>query len=230
MPYQELDLNLTDKQSMLRDMVNKFAMEVVRPTGIAIDRIDDPVEAINHTSPLWGCINQYRELGLHKRGLPSAVGGLGDSFDPLSMILVSEALAYADAGLATTLGAGAATFRIATMVDDAEMQGWARDFCADTSGEISGCWAITEPNHGSDWMNAVDTTNDNAKVGPDLRAKLYGDEYVLNGQKSSWVSNGALATHATLHVALDESAGMQGTGACGSAIGFAGNFKRQSAG
>jgi len=212
MSYPELDQNLTDEQKMLQQMIEKFAMEVVRPAGIEIDKIADPAEAINESSPVWSTIRQYRELGLHKRGMPESVGGLGGQFDPMSMILAGEALSYADTGLSTTLGGGSATFRFAAMTDDAEMQGWAKDFCADTSGEISGCWAITEPNHGSDWMFAVDDENANPEMGADLKAKLHGDEYILSGQKSSWVSNGALATHATLHVGLDDSKGMQGTG------------------
>jgi alkylation response protein AidB-like acyl-CoA dehydrogenase len=212
MSYADLDLNLTDEQKIMRDMVEKFAMEVVRPAGIEMDKISDPAEAIDSSSILWSTIKQYRELGLHKRDMPEAVGGLGEELDPMSMILAGEALSYADTGLSTTLGGGSATFRIAAMIDDPEMQGWAKDFCADTSGEISGCWAITEPNHGSDWMNAVDTENADPRIGPDLKAKLHGDEYVISGQKSSWVSNGALATHATLHVALDDTRGMQGTG------------------
>lgn len=212
MSYPDLDLNLTDEQKMLRQMVEKFAMEVVRPVGIEMDKIADPAEAIAGSSPVWSTIRQYRELGLHKRGLPDSVGGLGGQFDPMSMILTGEALSYADTGLATTLGGGAATFAMAAMTDDAEMQGWAKDFCADTSGEISGCWAITEPDHGSDWMFAVDTENTNPEIRPNLKATLHGDEYILSGQKSSWVSNGALATHATLHVGLDDSKGMQGTG------------------
>jgi alkylation response protein AidB-like acyl-CoA dehydrogenase len=212
MNYPDLDLNLTEEQKMLQEMVEKFAMEVVRPAGIEIDKIADPAEALDGSSPVWSTIRQYRELGLHKRGLPETVGGLGGQFDPLSMILTGEALAYADTGLSTTLGGGSATFRMAAMTDDTEMQGWAKDFCADTSGEISGCWAITEPNHGSDWMHVVDTENASPEIGPDLKARLHGDEYILTGQKSSWVSNGALATHATLHVGLDDNKGMQGTG------------------
>lgn len=212
MSYPDLDLNLTDEQKMLRQMVEKFAMEVVRPAGIEMDKIADPAEAIAGSSPVWSTIRQYRELGLHKRGLPESVGGLGGQFDPMSMILTGEALAYADTGLATTLGGGSATFAMAAMTGDAEMQSWAKDFCADTSGEISGCWAITEPDHGSDWMFAVDTETTNPEIGPNLKATLHGDEYILSGQKSSWVSNGALATHATLHVGLDDSQGMQGTG------------------
>ena len=45
-----------------------------------------------------------------------------------------------------------------------------------------------------------------------MKAVLKGDEYIVNGEKSSWVSNGTIATHAILHVSIDPSRGMQGQG------------------
>ena len=71
-----------------------------------------------------------------------------------------------------------------------------------------GCWAITEPDHGSDWILG----GNDPQCGPSVKAVLKGDEYILNGEKSAWVSNGTIATHATLHVSLDPSRGMQGQG------------------
>jgi alkylation response protein AidB-like acyl-CoA dehydrogenase len=41
---------------------------------------------------------------------------------------------------------------------------------------------------------------------------LKGEEYVINGEKAAWVSNGTIATHAVLHVGLDPSKGMRGQG------------------
>jgi alkylation response protein AidB-like acyl-CoA dehydrogenase len=87
-----------------------------------------------------------------------------------------------------------------------------RDYVEDTDAEIIGCWAITEPDHGSDWILGADPVMENPKTAPSLKAVLKGDEYILNGQKSAWVSNGTIATHATLHVCLDPSKGMHGTG------------------
>jgi len=41
---------------------------------------------------------------------------------------------------------------------------------------------------------------------------LKGDEYIVNGEKSAWVSNGTIATHAVLHVGLVPEMGMAGSG------------------
>jgi alkylation response protein AidB-like acyl-CoA dehydrogenase len=50
------------------------------------------------------------------------------------------------------------------------------------------------------------------RLGPGLAAVRKGDEYILNGSKAAWVSNGTIATHAILHVGLDSSLGMHGSG------------------
>ena len=108
------------------------------------------------------------------------------------------------------------------MSGDAEMRGWAEDYVNDLSGEIVGCWAITEPDHGSDWVNAGDEALATRKSAPQVKAEKKGKEYILNGQKSAWVSNGTIATHASLHVSLDPEKGMQGTSVCILPLGLPG--------
>ena len=49
-------------------------------------------------------------------------------------------------------------------------------------------------------------------ISPQVKGVLEGDEYIVNGQKAAWVSNGTIATHAVLHVGLDPSKGMRGQG------------------
>jgi alkylation response protein AidB-like acyl-CoA dehydrogenase len=74
-----------------------------------------------------------------------------------------------------------------------------------------GCWAITEPDHGSDWILADTSIGRDPKLAANLKAKKEGDAYIVNGQKSAWVSNGTIATHALLHACIDPSRGMAGT-------------------
>jgi alkylation response protein AidB-like acyl-CoA dehydrogenase len=47
-----------------------------------------------------------------------------------------------------------------------------------------------------------------------LIARAEGDDWVLNGQKSAWVSNAPLATHAMLNVQLEPGAGLERGGVC----------------
>lgn len=208
MPIREIDLNLTDEQVALRDMVRRFGAEVMRPAGEALDKIADPADAIAKGSPLWDVMKQYRELGFHKRAIPKSMGGMAGELDPMSGILVGEEMGYADAGLSISLGCAGMPFGYAAMAPNPKLQQLARDFVEDLACEMVGCWAITEPDHGGDWSLG----GDDPACGPSLRGVLKGDEYIVNGQKSAWVSNGTIATHAVLHVGLDPSKGMHGQG------------------
>jgi alkylation response protein AidB-like acyl-CoA dehydrogenase len=213
MNYPDLDVNLTDEQRASQDMARRFATEVARPKGIELDRLADPQEVIDKGSALWDVIKTHRELGLHKRALPPSMGGMAGELDPLSNLLINEQLGYGDSGLAISLSAAGSPFAYAAMMEDDEMRGWAEDFANDTSGEIIGCWAITEPDHGSDWVMSGEDFAKDPKIAPQLRATKKGNhEYVLAGQKSAWVSNGTLATHASLHLSLEPEHGMQGQG------------------
>src|SRR3972149_5861932 len=45
----------------------------------------------------------------------------------------------------------------------------------------------------------------------EVMARLDGDEWVINGQKSAWVSNGTIATHTLGFFCVEQSQGMAGT-------------------
>jgi alkylation response protein AidB-like acyl-CoA dehydrogenase len=208
MSYREIDVKLTDEQIAMRDTVRKFGREVMRPVGIELDKLHDPAEVIAEGSPLWAVFKKYRELGLHRSDLPKALGGMAEEMEPMSRLLIGEELGYADAGLTISLGVSNMPFAMAALFPDPTMQELARQYVEDTEGKMIGCWAITEPDHGGDWSLG----GANPKCAPSVKGVLKGDEYIVNGEKSSWVSNGTIATHAVLHVSLDPSKGMEGTG------------------
>ena len=204
----ELDLELNDEQKAMRDMIRKFGAEVMRPVGIELDKLADPADVIANDSKLWDAFKQYRELGLHKMRFSKAVGGMAEDIDPLMRFVIQEEMAYADIGLSISLGAAGGPFAFAQFSPNPKVRALAQDFLNDDSGNLIGCWGITEPNHGGDWGAA----NDDPSITPDLKGVLKGDEYILNGQKSAWVSNGTIATHSLLHIGLDPSMGMAGAG------------------
>jgi alkylation response protein AidB-like acyl-CoA dehydrogenase len=212
MEIRDLDINLTDEQKSMRDMVRKFGAEVVRPAGISLDKLHNPADVIAEGSILWDVYRQFRKLGLHKGTIPKTAGGIVGDLDPMSLVLMTEEMGYADPGLAISFGVDSMPFAVAAMSPDPELQGWAKDYCADTEAQLIGCWAITEPDHGSDWILSSTEETASPNVIPRVRAVLKGDEYVINGQKSAWVSNGNIATHANLHVSLEPTKGMAGTG------------------
>jgi alkylation response protein AidB-like acyl-CoA dehydrogenase len=212
MGYLELDVNLTEEQKAIRDLSRKFAMEVVRPAGIELDRLADPGDVIADDSMLWDVLRKFHELELHSLGIPKSVGGMAEESDPLASVLMTEELSYGDVGVAASLLISNFTFAFAAMCEDKEVQNWAWDYCEDKKGIVRGCWAITEPDHGSDWWFGNEPAFGDSKCAPSLKAVLKGDEYILDGQKSAWISNGTVATHALINVSLDPAKGMQGTG------------------
>ncbi len=196
-----------DFQAML-DVVAKFSMEVMRPAGIELDKMANPEDVIAPSSVLWDVHKTFRELGLHTTQIPKQLGGMAGEADPNIALRIVEQMGYADAGLTISLGVSSRTFNIAALFPDPEIQQLARDFVEDREAKMIGCWAITEPDHGSDWTLG----GARPECGPSVKAVLKGDEYILNGEKAAWVSNGTIATHATLHVGLEPARGMRGHG------------------
>jgi len=206
MPLVELDTNLTDEEKAVRDTAHKFAEEVLRPAGTELDRLQDPKDVIASDSVLWGVFEKYRELGL------DTFDEGGDDTDPAQTArlrcLINEEVGWGDSGLAISLGV--ATFHRVF----ARMSGrpaLIERFCQDGSTDI-GCWAVTEPDHGSDTLGFDQPHFDDPKIRPNCIARLEGDEYVINGQKAAWVSNGTIATVAALFCTTDPSQGFKGGG------------------
>ena len=85
-------------------------------------------------------------------------------------------------------------------------------FVAEKNPRQIGCWAITEPDHGSDqFMGGTPQFRDPDIFGQ-VTAQADGSDYLINGQKAAWVSNGTIATHAVTYLSLDKSKGMAGGG------------------
>ncbi|HSR11511.1 MAG TPA: acyl-CoA dehydrogenase family protein [Thermodesulfobacteriota bacterium] len=208
MACRDIDIHVSAETKSMLEQVRRFSMEVMRPMGIVLDRLSTPEEVIAGNSPLWRVFRGFRELDLHLLQIPKALGGMAEDLDPMAGVLITEQLGYADSGLTISLGVSCLPFNYAALFPSPEMQQLARDFCADREGKMIGCWAITEPDHGTDWVLG----GKDPRCGPSVKAVLKGDQYILNGEKAAWVSNGTIATHAVLHVGIDPSRGMEGQG------------------
>ena len=209
MPYREIDLNVSKEAQAMQKEVREFAKKVMRPVGIELDKLPDPADVIADGSVLWDAFKAYRELDLHLLGMPKAFGGMAEDLDPMAAYLIGEEMGYGDVGLAVSLGVSNMPFAFAALFQHVpELKQLARDYCEDKTGQMIGCWAITEPDHGGDWSLG----GDDPKCGPSVTGVLKGDEYIVNGEKSAWVSNGTVATHAVLHVGLVPEKGMAGSG------------------
>jgi alkylation response protein AidB-like acyl-CoA dehydrogenase len=202
-----LNVNLSEEHIALRDAARKFFGEVWRPAAIELDKLPDPQEVIAEESILWNVLRQAWKLGYHKMLFPKELGGL--ELDILSLALISEEMGWAAPDLAICLAVCTTPFAYAQLSPDPEIRDLTRKFCEDTEAKMTGCWAITEPDHGSDWILSEGEPGKEFKFTPQVRAVLDGDHYVINGQKSSWVSNGTFATHAALWLCLDPFKGME---------------------
>lgn len=196
--------------SELKKAARAFAKEVVRPVGIKLDRLQDPEQVIHKDSPLWDVYREFHERGFRHVIIPKAFGGYREDLPSIAQHILFEQMGYGDAGLAISLAAQCMTFYIAVISQDKQIRSLAQEFIEDKDANMIGCWAITEPEHGSDWVLGTTPKGKDPRLAPTLRAIKQGDEYILNGQKSAWVSNGTIASHAILHVGIDQARGMHG--------------------
>ncbi len=212
MSYLDLNLSLTEEDIQLREAAHKFAKEVMRPIARELDLMS-PEEALAEDSPLWEFMRKAYELGYHKIIMPEEVGGLGAT--PLQAHIVFEELGWGSFGLAVLLAVAFLPFYGLLLSGNQELiEKFTVPFCACDDGSIRGCWAITEPDHGSDAFGHGEEFFESPSMRANVQAQLEGDEWVINGQKAAWVSGACTATHVMMHPQIDQSRGMAGFGIC----------------
>ncbi|MFO1198108.1 MAG: acyl-CoA dehydrogenase family protein [Burkholderiaceae bacterium] len=197
------DPQATDVERATWEVAHRFARDVMRPAGVKLDKLA-PEDVIAQDSILWQVFAAFAETGL---GAVGAATDLTPSEQANLRCIVSEELGWGDAGLAISLGVASMPTRMALMTGNAAI---AERFPAGTLG----CWAITEPDHGSDNID-IDGSfmHPRGRAGrPNCVARRVGDQFVISGQKSSWVSNGTIARAAALFCAVDLGDGAQGRG------------------
>jgi len=184
----------------------------MRPVSIELDRMTAD-QVIAENSPLWDFMEHAYKLGFHTILLPEFYGGQG--MTPLQTHLIFEEFGWASFGLSVFLIVACFPFYCACMTADDELvDAFVKPFCECRDGSIRGCWAITEPDHGSDVIAVGEECFTSPQMVGSVQARLDGNEWVINGQKSSWVSGGTVATHALLHCQVDSSKGFAGNGIC----------------
>jgi len=211
-PYLELDKDLSPELQQLKQQIHRFAAEVCRPASVALDKMD-PESVIARGSILWDVFRQAYEQGFHTRGLAPELGGV--DFGPLGNHIVAEEMGWGSADFAIALGVTSFPFTFAA-AQAAErprlLEEVVKPFAADREGKYIGCWAITEPGHGSDTLMMGTEFHRDPDIWWGVTARQDGDEWVINGQKSAWVSNGTIATHALTFLGIDRERGMGGGG------------------
>jgi len=198
----DIDYDLSEEERAIRDTVHRFAAEVLRPAGQKLDRLSAE-DVIASNSLVWSVHEQWDALGVRL----FTAEDTGFSPEQLARLgcLVNEELGWGDSGLAISIGAAEFPAMLAQASQNPELK-------EIFSPSRVGCWAITEPDHGSDELDFHDDPNRPALRKPNCIAKRSGDDYVVNGQKAAWVSNGTIAETAALYTAVDNGDGSTGCG------------------
>lgn len=169
---------LTEDQEAIRDMARDFARSEVLPGATERDQ--------SHEYPK-DLVQMLGELGLLGVFIPEAYGGSG--LDVFSYVLALEEICYADAGVGVIMSVqnSLASYPILAFGTEEQKQAYLPRMA---SGETIGCYALTEPNAGSDaGSQRTRWTRD-------------GDDYLLNGTKV-WITNGPQAQVCVTYASSD---------------------------
>jgi len=163
-----LDSRLTEEERMVRDTARDFCQEQLMP---------DIVQAARNEHFDREIMSQFGELGMLGVTIPEKYGCAGLS--SVAYGLVAREVERVDSG-----------YRSAMSVQSSLVMHPIHEFGSEelkekflprlATGEIVGCFGLTEPNAGSD------------PSGMETRARRDGDDYILNGTKT-WITNSPIA-------------------------------------
>jgi len=181
-------LELTAEQAMIRDMAREFAQEHVAPIASEIDR-----EArFPHET-----VKRMGELGLLGIMVPEAWGGSGA--DTVAYVVALEEVAKACASHAVVMSVNNSLYcdPVLKYGTDAQRTRFLKPVA---SGHALGCFALTEPEAGSDARNQHTI------------AVREGDDYVITGRKL-FISTGREASFALVFAQTDRERAHRGISA-----------------
>lgn len=163
-----MDFELDEELHLVRDMARDFATRELLPRAARHDRqgfIDPEV------------LDGLGELGLMGLTIPEEFGGAGMSNLALSLVLEEINAACASTGVMLSVHNSLLSAPLRKYGTPEHQRTWMPRLA---TGEIIGCYCLTEPNAGSDAGALV------------THARLDGDAWVLDGTKI-WVTNGGIA-------------------------------------
>ena len=193
-----LEAKLTEEEQAIQDAAHRFAAEVMRPIGEKLDKMT-PEEVVAEGSPLFEYMAKLQESGILDLG---ALAELDDYQKSRIFPIIFEEFGWGDSGLAIAALASSIPAFAAHSTGDAEI--------IEKFGNVPGCWLATQPERGSD---LVDMEGSEVRPGAtqskgNLRAKVDGDEIVISGQSSAWVSFAPLAQTALAYLPCDYGKGL----------------------
>jgi acyl-CoA dehydrogenase len=167
--------------SKLLAEVRRFVREECMPAEEAVDRDDRIPEPL---------VERMRALGLFGHSIPEAYGGAGLTSEELSLVNIE--VSQCATAFRARFGGNTGIASESLVVDGTEAQ--KRQYLPRlASGELTGCFALTEPEAGSD-ATAQKTT-----------AVREGDDFVITGRKC-FITNAPLANLFTVFARTDAQA------------------------
>ncbi|WP_304062548.1 acyl-CoA dehydrogenase family protein [Pedobacter glucosidilyticus] len=166
--YYLMDELLTDEHKLIRSAVRDWIKKEVSPI------IEDYAQKAQFPKHLIGGM---ANLGVFGPTIPQDYGGAG--LDYIAYGLMMQEIERGDSGLRSTASVQGSLVMYPIYAFGSEEQ--KRKYLPKlASGEMMGCFGLTEPNHGSD------------PGGMETRLQDQGDYYLLNGAKM-WISNAPFA-------------------------------------
>ena len=166
--YYLVDELLTDEHKIVRDAVREWVNRSVIPI------IDDAAQ--NHTFPQH-LIKEMGEIGAFGPYIPEKYGGAG--MDQVAYGVIMTELERGDSAIrsAASVQTSLVMYPIYEFGSEEQRMKYLPGLA---SGDLIGCFGLTEPNHGSDPGGMLTKFEDT------------GDHYLLNGSKM-WITNSPVA-------------------------------------
>ena len=182
--YYQLDDLLEDEHKLVRDAAREWVKREVSPI------IEDYAQKAEFPKQI---INGLAEIGAFGPYIPEEYGGAG--LDQISYGLIMQEIERGDSGVRSTASVQSSLVMYPILKYGTEEQ--CKKYLPKlASGELMGCFGLTEPDHGSNPSGMVTNFKDK------------GDHYLLNGAKM-WISNAPFADIAVVW-AKDESGRIHG--------------------
>lgn len=163
-----LDMQLTDEERMVRDAAYAYCQDKLAPRVL---------EAFRHEKMDVTIFPEMGELGLLGPTIPTEYGGAGLNY--VSYGLIAREVERIDSGYRSMMSVQSSLVMVPIneFGSEAQKQKYLPKL---TTGELIGCFGLTEPDHGSD------------PAGMETRAVKTADGYRISGNKI-WITNSPVA-------------------------------------
>lgn len=177
--YYKLDDLLSEEHKLVRDAARQWVKRDVSPI------IEEFAQKAEFPKQI---ISGLAEIGAFGPYIPEEYGGAG--LDQISYGLIMQEIERGDSGVRSTASVQSSLvmYPIFTYGNEGQRKKYLPKLA---TGELMGCFGLTEPNHGSN------------PGGMETKFKDMGDHYLLNGAKL-WISNSPFADIAVVWAKNDE--------------------------